>query len=259
MNLSILSPNLSWIISEVYVHSRKGKSLCSSIRTEDPIKTPISTISLENPSFLNSLPSYNKSSTNSSPNLEEPKPDGLPLANLVLNDSIFQFNFNDLNKSEDDVFNAQLEGNKDCPSILWSPKQKTFREDVSDCNRLFLESFPITKDPYQSPSPQSELSLNNNMSFFNSSNFGKIDFRNSPSLKPNTFKKDTVGGSDLEQTIGNPSPAIFKTKSGKENVLTSFNLMPVLCTASNKQNGVLEFSQERTLADKLETQKPRQV
>lgn len=241
------------------MHNRKGKSLCSSIRTEDHIKTPISTISLENPSFLNSLPSYNKTSTNSSPNLEEPKPDGLPLANLVLNDNIFQFNFNDLNKSEEDVLNAQLEGNRDGLSILWSPKYKTFREDVSECNRLFLESFPNTKDPYESPSPQSELSLNNNMSFFNSSNFGKTDFRSSPSYKPKTLKKDTAGGSDLEQTIGNPSPAIFITKNGKENVLTSFNLMPVLCTASNKENGVLEFNQEKTLADKLETQKPSQT
>ena len=97
------------------------------------------------------------------------------------------------------------------------------------------------------------------MSFFNSSNFGKIDLRSSPSLKPNTIKKDNAGGSDLEQTLGNPLLANFKSNSGKENVLTSFNLMPILCTASNKENAVLEFSQEKTLTDKLETQKLRQV
>ena len=258
-NLLLRSPNSSFLISEVYVHNRKGKSLCSSIRTEDPLKTPISTISLENPTFLNTLPPYNKRSPQNSPNPEKPAPESLPLDNLVLNDNIFQFNFNDLNKSEDDVFNAQFEGNKDCPSILWSPKYKTFREDVSDCNRLFLESFPVTKDSHESPSPQSELSINNSLSFFNSSNLGNSDFRTSDSLKPVSFKKDILGSSNLELLIGNSSPSIFKSKNGNENVLTSLNVIPVSFVASNKENGVLAFNQQKSVADKAEIHQTRQL
>jgi len=178
----------------------------------------------------------------------------------MLNENIFQFNFQDPYKSEDDPFYAQLEANRECPSILWSPKHKSIRDEVSDCNRFCLESFPVTKEPYESPSPQSELSSTNNPAFLNPSNYIKVESGKPDSCKTLGTKKEAIEGSDFEGRLKNLTTiSRLSAKKGKENFHTALNLIPISCELSNKENGVLEINQLNGGVGKIEPQRPKHV
>lgn len=149
-----------------------------------------------------------------------------PLGSFIMAERMFKFNSADNSKSDEEYLNEPYEGNKECPSVFWSPRKVSFQEDSND-NCLVFEQFANQDEHNDNRSIQSEISSVYNSRIVNFGGFGRSELKSTFYCRSNLDRSVIAGCFENEVRSDFRLASYPSYKGCKENVLTGLTVTPI--------------------------------